>query len=99
MCSLIINMSSQFNNYLPRKKPINKYGEEAYRESHRFGKYKEKMGVKTKKNMFFPPIVSIIIIQLITYQHVVINLVELWLKVQILIELSFCPPHLSQEMI
>ena len=42
-------MSSQFNNYLPRTKPISKYGEEAYWESHRFGKHKEKNGVKTKK--------------------------------------------------
>ena len=42
-------MSSQFNNYIPRPSLINKYGEEAYRESHGFEKHKKKIGAKTKK--------------------------------------------------
>ena len=58
MCSLIINMSSQFNNYLPRPRPIKKYGEESYRESHRFGKHKKKNGAKTKKKCHVFPSTS-----------------------------------------
>ena len=49
-------MSSQFNNYLPISSPIRKYGEEAYHESHRFGKHKKKNGAKTKKHQVFPSI-------------------------------------------
>ena len=84
MCSLIISMSSQFNNYLPRSRPINKYGEEAYRESNRFGKHKKKMVLKQKNNiMYFHSLVSVMFIQFITYHYVFVNLVDLYLKVHL----------------
>ena len=43
-------MFSQFSNHLPRSRPIRKYGEEAYCESHRFGRRKEKNNVQGRNN-------------------------------------------------
>ena len=43
-------MFSQFSNHLPRSRPINKYGEEAFRESHRFVRRKEKNNVQRRNN-------------------------------------------------
>ena len=43
-------MFSQFNNHLPISRPIRKYGEEAFRESHRFERSKEKNNVQRRNN-------------------------------------------------
>ena len=43
-------MFSQFSNRLPRSSPISKYGEEAFRESHRFGRRKAKNNVQRRNN-------------------------------------------------
>ena len=43
-------MFLQFSNHLPRSRPINKYGEEVFRESHCFGRHKEKNSVKRRNN-------------------------------------------------
>ena len=43
-------MFSQFSNHLPRSRPISKYGEEDFRESHRFGRRKAKNNVQRRSN-------------------------------------------------
>ena len=43
-------MFSQFSNHLPRSRPIRKYGEEAFRESHGFGRNKAKNNVQRRNN-------------------------------------------------
>ena len=43
-------MFSQFSNHVPRSTPISKYGEEAFHESHRFGRRKEKNNFQIRNN-------------------------------------------------
>ena len=43
-------MFSQFSNHLPRSRPISKYGEEAFCESHRFRRRKAKNNVQRRNN-------------------------------------------------
>ena len=43
-------MFSQFSNHIPRSRPISKYGEEDFHESHRFGRRKEKNNVQRRNN-------------------------------------------------
>ena len=43
-------MFQQFNNHLPRSRPIRKYGEEDFRESHGFGRRKTKNNVQRRNN-------------------------------------------------
>ena len=44
------NMFSQFNNHIPRSRPIRKYGEENFCESHHFRRRKDKNNVKRRDN-------------------------------------------------
>ena len=43
-------MFSQFSNHLPRSRPISKYGEEAFHESHCFERRKAKNNVQRRNN-------------------------------------------------
>ena len=43
-------MFPQFNNHLPRSRPIRKYGEEAFHESHCFRRRKAKNNVQRRNN-------------------------------------------------
>ena len=43
-------MFSQFSNHLPISRPISKYGEEDFHESHRFGRHKEENNVQRRNN-------------------------------------------------
>ena len=43
-------MFSQFSNHLPRSRSISNYGQEAFHESHRFGRRKAKNNVQGRNN-------------------------------------------------